>query len=303
MAFSTGARHGLSYVPEVTFGTTPSTPTMKDVRMTGTTVGPRRDQIISQELDGSRQIIDVRPGNKQLQGNIAFEFGYGSFDDLLESAAWGSWSANVLKAGVAQKAFTFERRFLDIASYWRLYGSLLNIWTLRFQPNAFVTGTFEVVGKGVAVGSTSLDASPDDVTDNLPFDTYTGSLLVDGVAFAQISTMDIRLDNGITPTFVLFNQEAPQFVPRKSNMNGTLTSYVVDNAQMTKFLAGTPSDLAITMLDPDGNSLLMEIPSIIYTGADTPTSDDGAIMQTLPFQAKMDAALGAQFSLTRTPAV
>ena len=89
MADST--RHELFYIPEVTYGTTPSNPAWTTVRHTGTTLGLSKNGILSEELRADRQIHDFRHGTKQIGGDIAGELSYASQDDFLEAALGGTW--------------------------------------------------------------------------------------------------------------------------------------------------------------------------------------------------------------------
>ena len=83
MTIATGARHDLTYIAEVTYGTTPSSPALKAIRHTGTTLGLSKDSIESEELREDRQIAHYRHGNKSVSGDINFELSYTSFDDLM----------------------------------------------------------------------------------------------------------------------------------------------------------------------------------------------------------------------------
>lgn len=96
---SDSIKHVLYLVPEVTFGTTPNTPTMERVRNTSCSLGLTKEGKESEEADPSRMVTDYRHGNRQVGGEIGVEFSYGSFDQLLLGALCAS--AWALKANVA----------------------------------------------------------------------------------------------------------------------------------------------------------------------------------------------------------
>lgn len=89
---SDSSRHNLHAIAEVTYGTTPATPTFKTIRHTGTTLGLTKSTMISEELRADRQIHDFRHGTKQTGGDVMGELSYGTYDDFLEAALCGTWA-------------------------------------------------------------------------------------------------------------------------------------------------------------------------------------------------------------------
>lgn len=109
MTIANGSQHSLAYVPEVTFGTTPASPSFQPLRHTGTTLGLSKGAIESAELRNDRQVKDFRHGNKSIAGDVNIEMSYGSHDDLLQAVLEGTWSTlinNTVSASVATGAFT-----------------------------------------------------------------------------------------------------------------------------------------------------------------------------------------------------
>ena len=91
MANASGALAQLNFVPEVTWGTTPGTPSMKKVRMTSESLAGSIEQIQSQEIRGDRMIAAVARGAVDVRGAFNYEFSYGAFDDFIEAALFGEW--------------------------------------------------------------------------------------------------------------------------------------------------------------------------------------------------------------------
>lgn len=92
MTYARGSSSSISYVKEVTPGTTPTSPTMQALRTTGDTLELTKDTLESGEIRDDRQITVVRHGNKQTGGDINLELSYSTYDDLLEGAFYGTWS-------------------------------------------------------------------------------------------------------------------------------------------------------------------------------------------------------------------
>jgi hypothetical protein len=125
--FASGSSAGVRYVPEVTYGTTPTTPSMVELRYTSCSMQLTKDSFQSAELRSDRQIFGFKQGNQRGGGDLAFEFSWKEFDPFLEAALFGKWNSNVLKASWDAEAtpaksnpvssFSIERAFSDIAQY------------------------------------------------------------------------------------------------------------------------------------------------------------------------------------------
>lgn len=98
MPVETGNLARLAYVQEVTFGTTPTTPTGLTVRQTGFSLNAERNYIDNPELRVDGMTAVGRGGALRGKGSISGKLSYGSHDDLL-AAALGNfgWFSNVIK--------------------------------------------------------------------------------------------------------------------------------------------------------------------------------------------------------------
>ena len=87
-----GSRRYLAYIKEVTAGTTPSTPTMKALRVTGgDSLNNSRSNVTSDEIRSDRQIIVSRLGQNAPELSVPIELSFESYDDLLAGALGNSW--------------------------------------------------------------------------------------------------------------------------------------------------------------------------------------------------------------------
>lgn len=313
MAFSSGAQRDLYYKAETTFGTEAGDATLNfyELRNTEDSLNLVRDNFVSDERRGDRGIHDMRLGNKQPAGDIGFEFSYAEFDNFIEAALGGTWTADVVKAGSTPRSFTLVRAFSDILQYQRFTGSVINTMSLEINPNAMVTGSFGFISKNMDSGSgTYVDsATLTDVTTNRPFDGFTGAITEGGSSIAVVSAFSMSLDNGFERNFVLMNATNPQVTSGKSNITGSVTLYFKNTIEYTKFVNETESSLAIQLNDavdgsgnPSGNQYDIELPRIKYTSADVPVNSDGVIMITMNFQALYDATEESNIVITKTDA-
>lgn len=93
MTLASGTRARLSYVEEVTRGTTPGSPTMKTLRATTRNVNLVKNMLESAEVRADRQKADVRHGFNRVEGGVGFELSGQSYDDFLAYALGGTWAA------------------------------------------------------------------------------------------------------------------------------------------------------------------------------------------------------------------
>jgi len=82
---------GLYYIEEVTWGTTPGTPTLATIRHTGESLGLNYSSIQTAEIRADRQVTDLIRSGLNAAGGFNFELSYGAFDDFMEGALWGDW--------------------------------------------------------------------------------------------------------------------------------------------------------------------------------------------------------------------
>lgn len=303
MAFAQGSRTDIAYVAETVFGTTPTpSPAMKALRHTSSTLNLTKEAFVSEEIRSDRQIEISRHGNRQGAGEIGFELSYGALDDLLTSAMFADWSLNVISPGTTIKPFTIERRFLDIGRYLRFTGCVVNTLSLSITPNAMVTGSLGIIAKDMTVATTAL-GSPTAAPTNEPFSSFEGTLTEGGSAIAIVTGLELQLANGIEPNFVIGAPTTPQMSFGRANLTGTLTAFFENSTLLEKFVNETVSSLALTLRDPAGNTLAIEIPRLKYNGGEVPVDGEGSVILTMPFQALRSSADATNLIITRTAAV
>lgn len=115
-----GANTAQFYVAELTPGVTPTSPSWSPLRNTGGIPAVTRDALVSNELDGSREVSSTRTGNKQVAGEYAIELSAASQDELLAGAMTSSWQSGSTVAGltidVSASAKTFTRSAGDFTT-------------------------------------------------------------------------------------------------------------------------------------------------------------------------------------------
>lgn len=85
-------RSKVSYVQEVTAGTTPSNPAFKELRVTSNELVPQLTRVESNEIRVDRQVTDWILTQVASNGNIGLEMSFKAFDDMIEAAYQGTWA-------------------------------------------------------------------------------------------------------------------------------------------------------------------------------------------------------------------
>ena len=303
MTTATGARHSAAYIAEATYGTTPATPALKNIRHTSCSLGMDKSTFESAELREDRQIAHMRHGTKQIAGDIGMELSYGTFDDFLEALMGGTWTADVLLAGTTRRSFTIERKFANLAipEWHRFTGQEVNSLSLSITPDAMVTGTFNFVGKDQSIGTAIIaGATYPAATTTAPFDAFTGVINEGGASIGIVTAIDLTIENGLSPLFVIGSDTTERPGIGKSRITGTVTAFFESKTLLEKFINETDSSIDLTLTDGT-SSLKFDMNTIKYTGGKPDVDGEGEITIALPFTALYTVGDLSQMVITRTP--
>jgi hypothetical protein len=298
MPFASGGYHGLYYIPEVTFGTTPATPAWVPFRHTSCNLQLKRDQFESKELRADRAITDLRLGTYKCEGDVGIELSAGAFDTILEALLGGTWAVNVLTQGIVQRSFSILRRYTDITQYQVFTGCCPNKLTLDFKPGGMITGSIGFIGANM-VAALPASSTYSAASANLPMDTFAATILEGGASFAKASAITLTLENGIEADYVIGSKFAPQCTWGRSKLTGKLTAFFEDLATYNKFLNETPTTLSFTTSDGT-KSFAWLMNNVKYTSSDNPVSDEKPIHLDMGFAA-LHHVTNTNLQITRVP--
>lgn len=306
MTLSTGARSVVGYVAEVTYGTVPVTPALKAVPFSSFGITVAKDELVDNRIDGSRDVKDLRYGNKNVTGEMSGDFSAQDYDDFIASAMLNTWTANAITIGSTVKSMVIEESQLDIVKYRKTTGAVVTTMSIEapIDGNATVTFGFNAKDNGYTLGGstagTSLDASGyTAAVHNIPFTHVNGTMVDDaGSLIGVVQGISLELDNGYESTFVWSKAEAEYQTHQKANVTGTITAYYVDEILINKFLNETESSLTFSLTD--GTHVYTFIMDRIkYTGEESKIDGDGVRTISLPFRALKDNT-NTTLKITRT---
>lgn len=85
-------RTQVTYIAEVTLGTTPGSPAMTALRLRSEDLNYAIDTIRSDEIRATREVTDAVNVGARNSGGFNFELSYGAFDDFIAGAMFNTWT-------------------------------------------------------------------------------------------------------------------------------------------------------------------------------------------------------------------
>jgi len=301
MPFAQGSRSSLSFLTEVTFGTTPAG-NFKNLPFSTHSLNLTKDRVAGNDIQADRMPRVDRHGNRQVSGDIVVDLRDGDYDAFLESAMLNSWSTTTLKVGTTPKFFSIEDYAADIDQARLFTGMSVSTMAVSLAPNQMVTTTFGMVGKNMTISNTQ--KTQDAASGAAPFDAYSGDIAIGNVAsssaVAIVTGLDFTLNNSFAPTFVIGDDSAPSLEYGRAEIEGTLTAYFEDTALINRFLNETESELEVSVNDPTGlNAYSFLFPRIKINSADVGVDGPTSRIINMSFVALYDATENSNLVITR----
>jgi hypothetical protein len=304
MANAIGTNFLLRYVPEVTWGVTPATPTMLAVRSTSFTPKYNRTTVQSKELTTAREIIDYIRTQEIGGFSIAFEASYGLLDDFLAALYGGAWTTNVLKVGNTRQSFTVEVGFSDIGQFATWTGAVPSGLTLNISKGAILGGTIDFTANpctwATATGATAVTPAE----TNAIMDPIASIQLIQQGGAGSVSgpqEFSLAIKNNLIEFSQLSNINLADVQLGQVEFTGTLRQYFSDRALVDIATAFSDTSLALTV---GGASSLKY--AFLWSKVKLTLSNlagiqvNSAVIAELAWMAKYDAT-NSSGKITRTP--
>lgn len=301
MPFAQGSRSSLSYIAEVTFGTTPAG-SFANLPFSTHSLNLTKDRVAGNDIQADRMPRVDRHGNRQVAGDIVVDLRNADYDAFLESAMLSTWSTDVLKVGVTPKFFSIEDYAADIDQARLFTGMTVSSMGISLAPNQMVTTTFSMVGKDMTISGTQKTQTA--ASGAAPFDAYSGDVAIGNVgsssAIAIVTGIDFTLNNSFAPTFVVGDSSAPSLEYGRAEIEGTFTAYFEDLALINRFLNETETELSVSVNDPTGtNAYTFLFPRIKINSADVGVDGPTSRIINMSFVALYDATEATNLKITR----
>lgn len=291
----------LAYIPEVTFKTTPATPTGEILRFVTSTLAADRSFLKNPEKRTDRQNAPGRGGVMVGKGDISGVMSAGTYDDLLEAALGGTWTTNVLKVGNARKSFTFERLHKVNGFSFPFLGVVVDGFTLAGTADQNVTATFNLIAAKCGTESAAtIWTATTPANTNPVLTSWTGSVKKGGVAIGTVTAWTLKGANNYSEPKVVGSQDLYDLQPNTISITGTLELWFDSYALYTDFRAENSIALEINIGDGVSQSYTADLTDCRITKFGAPVEDNGLMKISVEFESFTDATNTA-CKFTRIP--
>ena len=308
MSLATSNRTALRYVAESVFGTTPTTPVLSTVRYTGESINYSLRNIKSQEIRDDRNTADLIQVQSDAGGDVNFEMSYGSFDDLIEAALCGTWTADVLKNGTELRSFTVQKEFQDATTpFFKNYtGMRVGGMDLNFQTGQILTGKFPFMGLGAATSTSQIaGATFAAASTTTPMNAVGNvtNIVKDTVPMTDFfSKLSLTLNNNLRAQRAIGSLPSIGIALGSLDLTGSIELYLQDKTLVDLYLAGTYFSLGFTLTDEVPNTYDFLLPKVKFeTGTVVAGGLDQDVMLTGTVRAIYDSVETCAIKITRNP--
>lgn len=222
MTKASANRTGIRYVEESTWGTTPATPTLTELRYTGEGVNFDIETTTSNEIRSDRMTSDLVQTNQSTGGNIDFELSFDAFDDFIEAAMFNEFGSAVGING--EVTISFDNATSEIRDSANGFGNVVvGQWVyVAGATNAGNNGYFRV---------TAVDGGGADIT--------VDGTLTDEAASASVTITGQRLINGVTAKFFSLEKTFNTTVPTYQYFTGVYVNGMSLSFETGSILTGS----------------------------------------------------------------
>ncbi len=300
MAAETGNQIRASYIAEVTFGTTPATPTGKILRKTSFNLTAEREYLENPELRTDRQRAAGRGGLMVGRGSVEGVLSFATYDDLMEACLGGAWTTNVLKVGTTRKSFTFERAHLVNGLYYAYRGVVVDSMRLRASADQNVEVSFGLIAAKCANETTATiwtATTPENT--NAVHTAWEAVVKKGGTAIGTVTGFELSLENSYDEAKVIGSQDLYDLQPKPIRVSGSLDLYFDSNALYTDFRAENTVALQIVIGPGATGTYTLDMTSAKITGFGAPSQGEGFVTVTVQFESFVHTT-DTSLKITRT---
>lgn len=309
MPFAEHALTRVAYVPEVTWGQTPATPTFKTLRTTRASgLRTNKATVESDELRADRNVSDLVQVSQRVSGEYPIEMSYGSFDDWLAAVLCGDWSTNDLKNGIARKSFTVEetREMGATDSFSRFTGAMVNTFSMDLRPAAKVEGSFglmaqkEALATTIVTGATYTPAGTEQILNST---SHVAALTIPNVTGPKVMSLSLNVDNGMRERPVIGSLYSEEFGLGRCRITGQAELYFSDPAIYQAVLDHGSGALSFTIGAEANKKYAFSLPKVRFGDGNIPAGgNNDDVMITVPFTAIYDSIEACSLKVTRAVA-
>jgi hypothetical protein len=308
MAIADTSKTRIAYIAESTFGTTPSTPTFKELRRTNGGLQLQKGTVRSDEINLDRNVRDEFAVSHDITGSIDFQMSHATLDDMLEAVMGGTWAANVLKAGGTSRSFTFEET-IDIGggnfSYQRFVGTSVNTMELNVAARQAARGSIGLMGRSQAQDTAIITGATYTASNAEPIMTAdsVASLSVASLSGLNVKSLSLNISNNLRIRDEVGSLYTQEFGMGQIDITGRMSVYFESNDLMTEILNHGSGTLQFTIGPTTNKKYTFKLGTIKFlNGPIVLGGRDDDVMQEVEFRAIYNSSDTSSIVVTRVVA-
>ena len=309
MAFATGSRTRIAFVPEATYDTSPTSPVFVTSRVTGAGMRTTKSTGISDELQPDRNVRDEFLLGLDSAGTYDAELSYGTFDTIMEAALGGTWAGDVLKNGAVPRSFTIEET-LELGttdSFSRFTGAVVNTFGVNLTARQAAQLSIGMMARRETLATAILSGATYTAPNENPISTasaHVASLDVASLSPAPaVRAVSFEVNNNYRIRPVVGSLYTVDFGMGRCDVTGTLEAYFESNALYQAVLDHGGGELSFTIGVDTGEKYTFEFPNIKFLNGERRVGgNNDDVMVSIPFRALYSSGISASMQVTRAVA-
>ena len=208
-------------------------------------------------------------------------------------------------SGHTDISYSIEHWYNDISLSEVYSGIKFDKASVDLPPTGMAKVSFDVLGQNITTAATRYFTSPTAVTSTGVVAAVNGVLLVNGVAQAVVTGLQLTIDPTVSGDPVVGSNVVPNLFPGPVSVTGQFTAYFTDATLRDLFVNETETSLCVALTTDNtatADVVAFTLPRIKIGGANK-SDGTGGLVQTFPFQALINNAGGAGTSSEQTSVV
>lgn len=306
MSQAMGVYSGVRFIPETTFGTTPSEGTVYSLPFNACTLAASQNRTAPATMSGRRDPVEPIMGNINVSGGLVVPLDANAFGWILAMAfgnpttttvSTGKYQ-HVFKPGTTQPSVSVEKAFSN-GDYFVNSGVKVSSLGFSFGGDGELTVDVQMLGCNETIDDDPISETVEDVTLDR-FNNFQAALKVDNasVAVATEVTLDINFgldDNGYAIGGNGFRSRINEGL---LELSGNMTAFYDDDTYIQKAMNSTTTSLQIKLIKGEA-SLQIDLPEVQFPRKSPTIEGSAGIMQNLEYGAfYKNAGIGTSIQFT-----
>ena len=214
-----------------------------------------------------------------------------------------------VRNGTTKKTFTIERQFTDLSNEFMSHvGMMVNTMNINTASEAVIEGSFNFVGRASAVttatvgSGTAVTATANPIMSSV---ANVGTIYENGTAVSGVYFKSINLaTNNNTRSLTAIGNLYPIDINMGSfGAEFTTDAFFANTTLLSKYLAGTATELSYNFVDDSGNYIVIDAPQVKFSaGSLSGVTLNSDVMVALTGTALYDSTLGYMLQVSYLPA-